>query len=205
LDEAQFVEDYFSELRRCLAAVSVEQVLQVAGLLRRAMEQDRTVFVIGNGGSAATASHMASDLCRTRAGSGQPGLRAVSLTDNIAAFTATANDTSYDSAFAELLALQARAGDVLLALSGSGNSPNIVQAVRVARERGATTVGLAGFGGGALGAEVDFLVCVDSRHYGAVEDLHLALGHLLAMILAGPARMSDPGARPPSSLDAKEV
>jgi D-sedoheptulose 7-phosphate isomerase len=201
LDEAQFIKDYFAELRRCLDAVSVEAVQQVVEVLRRAMERDQTVFVIGNGGSAATATHMASDLCRTRAGSGLPGLRAVSLTDNIAAFTATANDTSYEGAFAELLALQVRHGDVVLALSGSGNSPNIVQAVRVARQRGATAVGLVGFGGGELRTEVDLQVTVDSRHYGAVEDLHLALGHLLAMILAGPTRMQDPGARPPSSLD----
>ena len=151
-------------------------------------------------GSAATATHIASDLSRARCGSGQPGLRAVSLSDNTAAFSAMANDTGYEGAFAEMLALQARRGDVVIAISGSGNSPNVTRAVEVARDKGAVTVGLIGFGGGELGQKVDHQITVSSRHYGAVEDLHLCLGHMLAMLLAGEERINNPDLRPKSSL-----
>ena len=106
MDTTEFVQSYLEELRACLDQVSPDQVQQVVRLLREAMEQQRVVYVLGNGGSAATASHVASDLSRARAGSGKPGLRAECLTDNIAAFTATANDTGFEGAFAEMLALR---------------------------------------------------------------------------------------------------
>ena len=200
MDTTEFAKQYIEELRRCLDQLSVEQVAAAVDLLRGAMERDAAVFVVGNGGSAATAQHMASDLSRSRCGSGKPGLRAVSLSDNIAAFTAFANDTGYDGAFAEMLSLQVRAGDLVIAISGSGNSPNVVKAVEVARDKGATPLGVIGFGGGDLGEVVDHQVTVKSRHYGAVEDLHLALGHLFAMALAGEERINNPDVRPKSSL-----
>ncbi len=201
MDTTEFVQSYLEELRACLDQVSPDQVQQVVRLLREAMEQQRVVYVLGNGGSAATASHVASDLSRARAGSGKPGLRAECLTDNIAAFTATANDTGFEGAFAEMLALRARPGDVVVAISGSGDSPNVLRAVEQARRQGAATVALVGFGGGALAGCVDLAICVQSRHYGAVEDLHLALGHMLSMSLAGQQRIKDPSRRPPSSLE----
>lgn len=200
MDSTAFLASYMTELRDCLDQVSLDQVQRVVTMLQRVREQDGVVYVLGNGGSAATASHLASDLGRARAGSGGRGLRAECLTDNMAAFTATANDTGYEGAFAEMLALRARPGDVVLAISGSGDSPNVIRAVEEARRRGASTVALVGFGGGELAGKVDLCVCVESRHYGAVEDLHLALGHMLAMSLAGQRRMQDPSRRPDSSL-----
>lgn len=195
-----FATSYIDELRACLSELDLGQVERVADLLDQTRTRDRAVFVVGNGGSAATASHFASDLSRTACGTGRPGLRASCLTDNIAAFTAMANDTSFEQAFAEMLALQVREGDLVIAISGSGNSQNLLRAVEVARQRGAVTVGLVGFGGGALAPRVDHAVVVSSRHYGAVEDLHLMLGHLLSMHLAGEQRTRDPSARPSSSL-----
>lgn len=200
MDARTFISGYLTHLRTCLDQLDLQQVEGVVQVLRRALDQDATVYVVGNGGSASTATHMASDLSRARCGTGEPGLRAVSLTDNVAAFTAMANDTGYEGAFAEMLALQTRPGDVVLAISGSGNSPNVVRAVEVARERGAVTVGLIGFGGGDLGGVVDHQITVASRHYGAVEDLHLCLGHMLAMMLAGEDRINNPDLRPGSSL-----
>ncbi len=200
MDTKTFASSYITELKSCLDQISLDQVDQVVEVLRQAMDRDATVYVVGNGGSAATASHMASDLGRARCGSGLPGIRAVSLSDNIAAFTAMANDTGYEGAFAEMLALQVRSADVVIAISGSGNSPNVIQAVEVARKRGAVTIGLIGFGGGDLGAVVDHQITVASRHYGAVEDLHLCLGHMLAMNLAGEERIANPDVRPKSSL-----
>ena len=200
MDVTDFAKGYITELRACLDQLDLRQVAAVSELLADAMERDAAVFVVGNGGSAATAQHMASDLCRCRCGSGKPGLRAVSLSDNIAAFTAFSNDTGYDGAFAEMLALQARRGDLVIAISGSGNSPNMVKAVEVAAEKGAITIGIIGFGGGDLADAVDHQITVTSRHYGAVEDLHLALGHLLSMALAGEERIQNPDVRPKSSL-----
>ena len=200
MDVTEFARGYITELRACLDQLDLEQVARVVALLAEAQERDSAVFVVGNGGSASTATHMASDLSRSRCGSGKPGLRAVSLTDNIAAFTAFANDTGYDGAFAEMLALQARRGDLVIAISGSGSSPNVVKAVETAKEIGAITIGVIGFGGGDLGQAVDHQVTVKSRHYGAVEDLHLALGHLFAMALAGEDRIKNPDRRPTSSL-----
>lgn len=197
---SDFARRYFDELRACIDAVDLCELEAVSAQLTRALEEDRTVWVVGNGGSAAAAMHLASDLCRSQSGTGRRGLRAVSLTDNVAAFSASANDSSYEDAFAELVALQVREGDLVLVLSGSGNSENVLRAVKVAREKGAVTVGLVGFGGGALGEAADLKVSVDSRHYGAVEDLHLALGHILSMHLAGARRIENPDRRPPSSL-----
>lgn len=199
MEITEYARTYLSELKACLDAVSPEQLRRVSAVLQQALEQDRVVYLAGNGGSAATASHIASDLARARAGQGR-GLRAVSLTDNLAALTASANDTSYTDALAELVALQLRRDDVLVLISGSGSSPNVIRAAQVARQKGATVIGLLGFGGGPLAKQLDHLICTESRNYGVVESLHLTLGHLLAMQLAGAERMQHPDRRPRSSL-----
>ena len=197
----EYVGVYLEQLRTATEEIDPAAVEPVVEVLRRAEREGRTVYVVGNGGSASTASHFASDLCRAAAGTGRRGLRALCLTDSVAAYTAMANDTSYEAAFAELLALQVVEGDVLIAISGSGSSPNVLRAVEVARGRGATSVALVGFGGGELGQMVDHAVTLQSRHYGVVEDLHLALCHAISMFLAGSERMDRPGRRPRSSLD----
>jgi D-sedoheptulose 7-phosphate isomerase len=199
---ADFAAAYLSELRTTLADISGDQLARVVAVLEQARRDDSVVYLVGNGGSASLASHFASDLCRCAAGTSSPGLRAISLADNVAALTAMANDTSYDDAIAEMLSLQLRAADVLFAISGSGGSPNLLRAVEIARKRRAVTVGLVGFGGGELARVVDHALCVDVRHYGVVEDAHLAICHILAMYLAGPERMGQPGERPRSSLPA---
>ena len=197
----EYAGAYLDQLRAAIDEIDPAALDQVVAALRRAEAEGRTVYVVGNGGSASTASHLASDLCRTGAGTGRRGLRALCLTDSVAAYTAMANDTGYETAFAELLALQVGEGDVLIAISGSGSSPNVLRAVEVARERGATSVALVGFGGGELARMVDHPVTLKTRHYGVVEDLHLALCHIISMFLAGPQRMGRPDQRPRSSLD----
>jgi len=196
----EFAAAYLAQLKQAIDGLDLEALEPVIELLQEAKRERRTVYVVGNGGSAATASHLASDLSRTEAGTGRRGLRAISLTDNVAAFTAMANDTSYETAFAELLALQMRAEDVLIAISGSGVSPNILRAVEVAQRRGATTIGLVGFGGGELAEMVDLCICIDVKHYGVVEDLHLTLAHMISIYLSGRERMEQPDRRPGSSL-----
>jgi len=197
----EFARDYLAGLKAAIDEIDPASLERVMEVLLEAKRDRRTVYVLGNGGSAATASHLASDLCRTEAGTGRRGLRAICLTDNVAAFTAVANDTGFETAFAELLALQVRQGDVVIAISGSGSSPNVLQGVEVARRRGATTVALVGFGGGELAALVDLAVCLECRHYGVAEDLHLALAHMIAIYMAGPRRIGQPDQRPGSSLD----
>jgi D-sedoheptulose 7-phosphate isomerase len=134
---------------------------------------------VGNGGSASTATHFAADLAKATVVDGQPRLRVLSLTDNAALMTAWANDTSYDRIFAEQLENLIDPGDVVVAFSVSGNSPNVLNAVRAARARGAVTVGLVGASGGSLIDAVDISVQVPSQSYGVVEDCHLVLEHAI--------------------------
>lgn len=213
MDITELTRTVLAELSACLDAVDPQRVARAAEALCAVRDADGTVFLAGNGGSAATASHIASDLCHAPAGRAGPrvprtlrdnatarGLRAICLTDNVAALTASANDTSYEDALAELVARQARPGDALVVLSGSGSSPNMVRAARVARRMGLVVVGLVGWGGGELAAEVDHLLVSEARHYGAVESLHLALGHVLSMYLCGPDRAANPDQRPGSAI-----
>ena len=145
----------------------------------RARDQGRTVFIIGNGGSASTAAHMATDLCKVTAIDGQPGVRAVSLPDNVALLTAWSNDAAYEYSFSGPLQAYLAPGDVLIAISASGRSPNVLEATRVANRLGAVTVGLTGFGGGVLAQLARICLVVDADDYGLVEDAHLAINHAL--------------------------
>jgi len=145
----------------------------------------RAVFFIGNGGSAATASHFANDISiGTRTGDKKP-FRAVSLTDNVAVMTALANDEGYDRMFVDQLRVHMRAGDSLVAISASGNSPNLIEAVDYATSRGATVIGLTGFDGGKLREKSDISLHVPTAkgEYGPVEDVHMIFDHLIGSYL----------------------
>ena len=158
----------------------------------RAWEGRRTVFTVGNGGSAATAAHLATDLCKSIAVDGQPGVRAVSLADNVALLTAWANDTSYDQSFSGPLRCYLAPGDILIAISASGRSPNVLEAVRAADSLGAVTIGLSGFGGGVLAQIAQISLVVDAFDYGLVEDVHLSVGHALTAALKARLRQRVP-------------
>jgi D-sedoheptulose 7-phosphate isomerase len=148
-------------------------------VLSAARESEATVFIAGNGGSAATASHMATDF---GIGSvGRVGLRAVALTDNNAAITAIGNDLGFDNVFSRQLELLAKPGDVLICISASGNSPSIIRAIEVARDIGLTSIGLSGFDGGQLKEMANVSIHVNSEigEYGPVEDMHLIINHAL--------------------------
>ncbi|MGA2286546.1 MAG: SIS domain-containing protein, partial [Dehalococcoidia bacterium] len=138
---------------------------------------------LGNGGSAATASHAATDWLKPNRRDNLGGVSTASLVDNVALLTAWANDTSFDNVFAAQLESLLRPGDVVIAVSGSGNSPNVLQAVQAAREAGAVTIGFAGFDGGALGRMVDISVVVPCDSQGMIEDVHLMLVHALTVVL----------------------
>lgn len=177
-DPAVFARGYVEGLVRVLEALPFDAIGRALAALEAAYGAGRTVFLAGNGGSAATASHMCNDLVWGIARLGRPGFRAVSLSDNVSLLTAVANDSGYERVFLPQLEALASAGDVLVAISGSGNSPNVVRAVERAREMGLTTVGFLGMAGGALAGLVDVAVIVPSDDYGPIEDAHMMLDHL---------------------------
>ena len=170
--------EYLAELAAILAHIDPAAVETATRVLVDAYDSDATIFVIGNGGSASTASHFALDLAKNPVHTlDQRPPRCVSLTDNVAALTAWANDTSYDRVFEAQLMSIWRRGDVLVAISASGNSPNVVRAVRWANEHGGTTVGLLGRGGGECASLCHAPVVMPHMDYGHVETAHLALCH----------------------------
>jgi D-sedoheptulose 7-phosphate isomerase len=176
-----FARTYLTGLAACLEALPLERVAGVILCLLQAYRAGRRVFIVGNGGSAATASHMVCDLNKTVLGDQQSaqGLRAVCLSDNVPLLTAWANDVNYEVVFARQLQGWIEAGDILIAITGSGNSPNIVEAAKVAREVGATVIGFLGFDGGQMRSLVDEVVLVESDNYGHIEDIHMILDHLI--------------------------
>lgn len=185
--------EYLGNLRAALDAIPMEDLEAATAMIESAWRERRTIFVCGNGGSAATASHLACDFAKTTLvkGSKLPSqrIKCVALTDNMPLVTAWGNDTSYDVVFSEQLRNLASEGDLLIAISASGNSPNILNALKAAREIGVKTVGFFGFGGGKAAAMVDRAVLIDSSDYGVVEDAHSVLMHMLTArmrsVLAG--------------------
>jgi D-sedoheptulose 7-phosphate isomerase len=173
------IDRYLEQLRAGIDGLPHEQLIQLGEILFRAYRNDKQVFVMGNGGSSSTASHMAADLAKNTIGPNMRRFRIMSLSDNAAIVTALANDLGYENVFSEQLTSLVRAGDVLIAVSASGNSPNILNAMRYARSRSAEVVGLLGFGGGEAVALADLAIIVPSSDYGVVEDIHLVINHML--------------------------
>jgi D-sedoheptulose 7-phosphate isomerase len=169
---------YLNDLGRLLAELPVATIQRVIDLLVEAYESDRRLILLGNGGSAATASHLVADFQKMIYLAGRKPFRAMACTDSMPLVTAWANDTEYANVFAEQVRTWAEAKDVVLAISGSGNSPNVLRAVEVARECGATTIGLSGFAGGKLAQRVDLSIVVPCDNMQRIEDIHMILGHL---------------------------
>ncbi len=186
------VSEYLAATRRSVDNLPAKQIEALIAELEQAYVHGRTTFIIGDGGSAATASHYACDLAKTILGrpinrQATP-FRVVSLADNVALITAWANDVSFDDVFAEQLRNLARPDDLLVAITGSGNSPNILAAVATAKELGMRCAGLLGFDGGRVKALLDTHVLVDSDHYGHIEDMHMMLVHLTTAYFTGLVR-----------------
>jgi D-sedoheptulose 7-phosphate isomerase len=171
--------DYLRSLARLIDQVPPDAVAGVVACLADARKCGARVYVLGNGGSAATASHLVCDLTKAT----NPPLRAHSLADNLPLFSAFANDTSYADAFAHQVSTYVERGDVVIAISASGNSPNVVEALQAASSIGAKTIALVGFGGGEARALADVEVHVPSHDYGLVEDVHSAIGHAVCQAL----------------------
>lgn len=186
---AAFARGYFSYLAEILGQMDEDSVAAFIETLLDARERGARIFFIGNGGSAATASHFANDVaigCR----SWERPFRAISLTDNVAVMTAIANDYGYEHIFTLQLKTMMHPGDVVVAISASGNSPNVINAIEWAKEQGAKTIGLTGFDGGKLRQIADLAVHVPTAkgEYGPVEDIHMVLDHLVGAYLMNACR-----------------
>lgn len=177
------IDTYIKAVAYTLAGIRRGQLEAVATSLWETFQRDGTIFICGNGGSAATASHFANDLSKGTINWGRRRARALALTDNVPLLTAWSNDVAYESIFAEQLAGHYRPGDLLFAISGSGNSPNVLSAVDWATSRGAPTVGLSGFNGGTLATLVTHSLVVANYAMPQVEDAHSVVCHALAVWL----------------------
>ena len=170
---------YFELLSKTIDTLPFEGVDRITATLVRAYEQERTILLFGNGGSAALASHIACDLGKGTVNGTRKRFRVIALTDNVPLITAWANDSKYEDIFAQQLANFAAPGDIAFAISASGNSPNVLQALRVAKDIGSTTIGITGFSGGRMLALCDECVVVPCDNMQIIEDLHTCIAHSL--------------------------
>ena len=173
------IRQYFATVQDLLNHTPFEAVDAVVDVLMAANHAGQTVFICGNGGSAATATHFGCDLAKRPIVKGQPRFRVIALTDNNALMTALGNDIGYEAIFAEQLLPLVRKDDVVIGISGSGNSPNVLNAMKVGTEAGAITIGFCGYDGGKLKGLVDLPIHVQSFNMAMVEDVHLMLEHAI--------------------------
>jgi D-sedoheptulose 7-phosphate isomerase len=182
---------YFEIYQAVLANIPYPRIDEIVEQLLVCYQEGRAVFLFGNGGSAALASHIACDLAKGTLvnGGSQARFRALALTDNIPLMTAWANDYSYERIFAEQLQNFLIAGDIAFAISASGNSPNVLAGLRVARAVGALTIGLTGFQGGKMKAFCDYCLVIPSENMQIIEDFHLSVAHAIFSVIRD--RISD--------------
>jgi D-sedoheptulose 7-phosphate isomerase len=179
--------DYCQGLKQALDAIPTEAVEKFLQTLESAYREDRQVFLMGNGGSGSSASHAACDLNKGVSYGREKRFRAICLSDNVATLTAYANDVSYSEVFVEQLKNYLRPGDVVIGISGSGNSPNVLKAIEYGNQQGAMTVGLCGFNGGKLAGLARLPVHVPVNDMQQVEDIHMMLFHVAMQVLCARA------------------
>ena len=174
-----YIQDYFKKQQETLSTIPTGQVSEIIEKFREALKNDRQIFVIGNGGSAANASHFITDLGKGSSDKTYKRFRCMSLNDNVSWMTAIGNDYSYDEIFSRQLENFARKGDILFSISVSGNSPNLVKAVEKAKELEMYSISLVGGKVGVLGRESDLALVIDDTHYGRVEDAQMGICHVI--------------------------
>lgn len=174
-----YIQWYLDEVSNILHQLPQDQIAEIIRTLELARMDGKHIFLIGNGGSAATASHFANDLLKSTVTEGKPRMKVFALTDNIPIMMAYANDCGYETIFAEQLDALAEPGDVLVAFSGSGRSPNVIRAMDLARERGLTTIGVTGRDGGEMQERCDICLIAPCQPMEQIEDVHVVLCHLM--------------------------
>jgi D-sedoheptulose 7-phosphate isomerase len=180
LPTGDFAATYRSLLTRALDTIDLRAIEKATELLHRARAAGQTIFVCGNGGSASTASHFVCDMVKGASYSRESRFRIMALTDSLPTITAYSNDVEYECIFVEQLKNFARAGDVVMAISGSGNSPNVIRAIEYAGSIGCETIALTGRDGGRLGSLAKLEIRVTEPHMGRIEDGHMVVCHMLS-------------------------
>ena len=175
----QWISDYLRAQKTAHDSIPLEAVAELVGRLRLALQENRQIFVFGNGGSAANASHFATDLGKGASDKLDKRFRVLSLTDNVSWITALGNDYSYEDVFVGQLKNYGRAGDLALSMSVSGNSPNCVKALEWAAKNGLHTVALVGAKRGRMAEIAEQVIVINDTHYGRVEDAHMGICHVL--------------------------
>jgi D-sedoheptulose 7-phosphate isomerase len=176
---ASFPELYKADVLKAIETIELEKVGQAIDILKRARDEDRRIFVCGNGGSASTASHFVCDMVKGASFHRDKRFRIMALTDSLPTITAYANDVCYDCVFLEQLKNFAEPGDVVIAISGSGNSPNVLQAMEYANSIGCRTIALSGRNGGKLGPMAELNLQASHPHMGRIEDVHMIVMHMI--------------------------
>ncbi len=182
----RFTKEYLAEIRKILDSMEedlVNKMDKLASILRKARDNKNTIFIMGNGGSASTASHFVGDLSKGTIAEGFPRFKAVALTDNIPNMLAWANDVGYEQIFVEQLKNLMEPGDVVIGISVSGNSMNVIKAIEYANKNGGITIGLSGCDGGKLLECAQENIHVPSSYMQRVEDIHLLIEHLLTSLI----------------------
>ena len=175
-----FPETYRTALLEAIGQIDTGRVEQAIEWFREARGASRNIFVCGNGGSASTASHFTCDIVKGASHNRPTRFRIMALADSLATLTAYSNDVSYDSVFVEQLKNFAQPGDLLMCISGSGNSPNVVRAMEYANSIGCKTIALTGRDGGKLGPMAQLNIHVPAPHMGRIEDAHMVVCHMIA-------------------------
>ncbi len=181
-----FIQEYLEDIKRILGSVEedlINRMDKLASILIKARENRNTIFIMGNGGSASTASHFVVDLSKGTIVDGFPRFKAVALTDNIPTMLAWANDVGYEQIFVEQLKNLMEPGDVVIGISVSGNSMNVIKAIEYANRSGGLTIGLSGYDGGKLVKCAQENIHVPSSYMQKVEDIHLLIEHLLMSLI----------------------
>ncbi len=191
---SQLITSYFDEVQKTIKKLNGKQILKAIEKIIEAYQNDRKIYVLGNGGSASIASHLACDLGKGTLNriydEREKRIKVISLTDNTALITAYANDVGYDAIFLQQLRNLIEKDDILIAISGSGNSKNVIKAVKYSRKIGATVIAFTGFEkGGELATIANISIISKTSHYGPIEDTHMMVGHLIASCIAHLKRM----------------
>jgi len=179
----KYAKQYLDELKRSIDNLPLNDLEEIIGLIKQAYSAGRHIFVMGNGGSAATASHFVCDFAKGSGVKGKKKFKVIGLTDNIPMMTALGNDISYDEIFSEQLDVLLAKDDLVIVFTGSGNSKNILKAVEYANANGAKTIAFTGFSGGKIKDLANKTLIVPSDNMERIEDLHLILEHLMHLYL----------------------
>lgn len=185
------IQEYITVLQNTMEQLPRQLIAEVVTVLQRARLQGNQVFIMGNGGSASTASHFVCDLAKNTRRAGVPHFRVIGLTDNMAILSAYANDEGYENVFSQQLLNLIHPGDVVIAISASGNSKNVTNAVLEAQNHNVTTIGFTGFDGGLLGQIVNINIHVRSNIIEHVEDIHLMLEHMIVKTIKDQGPMNE--------------